>query len=83
MIPLTVRDEVHQEPGTKAKKTRKLLSAVEGKIAIEPDTFDVFLIILKQEPTLQILADRLRASYGELKPTVVGTACLGSISTGK
>ena len=59
------RDEVHQLTRTKEQKNRKLLSAVESSVAIEPDAFEAFVAILKEEPTLQILGDRLQATYGE------------------
>ena len=64
LISDTVRDEAHQIP-SRAEKCRKLLSAVECKLVIEPDTFEVFVAILKEEPTLAILSDRLKAAYGE------------------
>ena len=65
LISDTVAEEVHQVPTTRGDKCRKLLSAVRSKIAIESDAFEVFVAILNEEPTLAILSDRLKASYGE------------------
>ena len=64
LISDTVAEEVHQVP-SRGDKCRKLLSAVRSKISIEPDAFEVFVTILKEEPTLAILSDRLKAAYGE------------------
>ena len=64
LISDTVAEEIHQVL-TRGDKCRKLLSAVRSIIAIESDAFEVFVAILNEEPTLAILSNRLKASYGE------------------
>ena len=48
---------------TPTDRTVSLLSAVEAKIAAEPNVFAEFVSILQSEPTLQSQANKLKEQY--------------------
>ena len=58
IISLYVRDEIQQRGDLTTKsKNEILLNAVEAQMAIDPAMFQVFMEVLKEEPSLRVLGE--------------------------
>ena len=60
IICQSVRDEVQQRGDlTTKKKNEVLINAVEARVTTDPSTFQVFMEVLKEEPSLSIILKRM------------------------
>ena len=62
VILRSTRDEVTMTTLTRLQKNTKLLAAVESQIHVSPDSFQVFLSVLKERPPLAELCQRIEES---------------------
>ena len=51
---------------TREQKNTKLLAAVESQLHVSPDSFQVFLSVLKERPPLEGLCMRIEEAYRKL-----------------
>ena len=63
MITRSVRDKVQERVDlTIKKKARVLINAVEAQVTTDPSMFQVFMEVLKEEPSLSTIVERMSVS---------------------
>ncbi len=65
LIPKDVYDEINEDGIRKAQKTLTLLDSIEMRIKNKPSDFVEIVDVLKSEPYIANLADRLIETYKE------------------
>ena len=65
LIPRLTYQEANQDSLPPLKRSEKLLSALDCKIASDDGAFDMFLDVLSQDPVMEELRRRLGESRGE------------------
>ena len=63
MITRSVRDKVQERVDlTTTEKARVLINAVEAQVTTNPSMFQVFMEVLKEEPSLSTIVERMSIS---------------------
>eukprot|EP00731_Ephydatia_muelleri_P004527 Em0002g703a len=62
MICQSVRDEIQQKDLTTKVKARVIINAVEAQVTTDPSKFQVFMEVLKEEPSLSTIVERMSVS---------------------
>ena len=63
MITRSVRDEIQQRGDlTTERKNEVLINAVEAQVTTNPSVFQVFMEVLKEEPSLSTIVERMSIS---------------------
>ena len=63
MICQSVRDKVQERVDLTIKeKARVLINAVEAQVTTDPSMFQVFMEVLKEEPSLSTIVERMSVS---------------------
>ena len=65
IISPSVRDAVNNVMHERGQRTSNLLGAVDSRIAVDPDAFDVFLSVLAKRPSMIDLWGRMKETYGK------------------
>ena len=65
MITRSVRDEIQQRDLITKRKNEVLINAVEAQVTADPSMFQVFMEVLKEEPSLSTIVERMSV-LGEL-----------------
>ena len=64
LVPTDVKEQICNNHGTMAEKTRLLILRIEQGVASNPLAFHFFLAIINKDPSLAAVAGQLRTSYG-------------------
>ena len=67
VISPAVRDAANSTIHERSERTSKLLAAVDSRIAVDPEVFDIFLFILAKRPSMSNLCRRMKDSYSKSK----------------
>eukprot|EP00731_Ephydatia_muelleri_P004522 Em0002g698a len=59
LISQTVRDEIQQRDLITKRKNEILINAVEAQVTTDPSMFQVFMEVLKEEPSLSTIVERM------------------------
>ena len=59
IISQTVRDEIQQRDLITKRKNEVLINAVEAQVTTDPSMFQVFMEVLKDEPSLSTIVERM------------------------
>ena len=65
IISSSVRDAANNTMHRKCKRTSDLLAAVDSRISVDPETFDVFLSVLAKQPSMSDLCERTKNVYSK------------------
>ena len=60
MITRSVRDEIQQRDLITKRKNEVLINAVEAQVTTDPSMFQVFMEVLKEEPSLSTIVERMK-----------------------
>ena len=63
IVTKEVRDRTFTLGLSTLQKSNALLSAVEGQIRLNPETFHEFLSDLKEDPSMRLLVERMKSKY--------------------
>ena len=62
IITRSVRDEIQQRDLIIKRKNEVLINAVEAQVTTDPSLFQVFMEVLKEEPSLSTIVERMGVS---------------------
>ena len=62
IIARSVRDEIQQRDLITKRKNEVLINAVEAQVTTDPSKFQVFMEVLKEEPSLSTIVKRMSVS---------------------
>ena len=65
VVTSTVVEFANNRTHERDERTTKLLMAVGSQIAVDPGTFDVFLSVLANRPSMSVLCGRMKEAYGK------------------
>ena len=65
VVTSTVVEFANNMRHERGERTTKLLMAVGSQIAVDPGTFDVFLSVLANRPSMSVLCGRMKEAYGK------------------
>ena len=65
IISSSVRDAANNTMHGRCKRTSDLLAAVDSRISVDPETFDVFLSVLAKQPSMSDLCERMKNVYSK------------------
>ena len=65
IISPSVRDAVNNVMHERGKRTSDLLAAVDSRIAVDPEAFDVFLSALTKRPSMSDFCERIKNVYSK------------------
>jgi len=66
LVPTDAKEQICNNDGTMAEKTRLLILRIEQGVASNPLAFHFFLAIISKDPSLAAIAGQLRTSYGTI-----------------
>ena len=65
MITAEILDNVGDNATKRLAANRELLAAVRRKLTLEPDSFHVFVAVIKEESVYEVIAQKLTKTYEE------------------
>ena len=65
VISPSVRDAVNNVMHERGKRTSDLLTAVDSRIVVDAEAFDVFLSVLTKRPSMSDLCERMKNVYSK------------------